>query len=122
MASKKAQERSDRIFLSIFLKSNPILSTLGVVLSVGDKAFTVFVPSIGVSGMVYLDEHADVYEYRVTKNAESGQRSMLLIPKSSEGSKIDIKILAKLTVSCHCKEESPIDVKLRIGGCWEERR
>jgi len=122
MASKKAQERSDRIFLSIFLKSNPILSTLGVVLSVGDKAFTVFVPSIGVSGMVYLDEHADVYEYRVTKNAESGQRSMLLIPKSSEGSKVDIKILAKLTVSCHCKEESPIDVKFRIGGCWEERR
>jgi len=120
-ASREAQQRSDRVFLSIFLKFNPILSTLGVVLSVGDKAFTVFVPAIGVSGKVLLDEHADVFEGRVIKDEKSSRRSMLLIPKSAEGSKIDIKIFAKLAVSCHCKEDAPIDVKFRIVGVWKER-
>ena len=119
MASKKAQERSDRVFLSIFLKSNPILSTLGVVVSVGEKAFTVFVPSIGMSGLVYLDEHSDIFEARVTKDENSGQRSMFLVPKIAEASQINIKMFKKLAIACHCKEDPPIDVKLRIVGSWE---
>ena len=119
MASKKAQERSDRIFLSIFLKSNPILSTLGVVVSVGERAFTVFIPSIGMSGLVYLDEHSDIFEARVTKDEQSGQRSMFLVPKIAEASQIDIKIFTKLAIACHCKDDPPIDVKLRIVGPWE---
>jgi hypothetical protein len=37
MDSKKAQERSYRVFLLLFLKANPIRSTLGVVVSIGEK-------------------------------------------------------------------------------------
>ena len=48
MASKKAQERSDVIWLSVFLKSNPIASTLAVVVSMGQKSFSVLVPSLGL--------------------------------------------------------------------------
>lgn len=116
MASKKAQERSDRVFLSIFLKFNPMKSTLGVVTSIGMKAFTVFVPSIGVSSLVYLDEHVDIYEARVVVNEETGDRSMTLVPKDKQYRKIEIKVMAKLDIACHCKEEPPIDVRLTING------
>jgi DIS3-like exonuclease 2 len=120
MASKKAQERSDRVFLSIYLKSNPILSTLGVVISIGEKAFTVYVPSIGVSGMVYLDEHAESFETKVIKYENTGQRSMTLTPRSSGCTPININIFTKLAISCHCKDDPPLDVKLKIVGPWEE--
>lgn len=117
MASKKAQERSDRIFLSIFLKISPLMSTLGVVISIGDKAFTVFVPDLGMNGLVYLDDHEDSYDARVSKDKESGKRSMILLPKSN-GQRLEIRMFAKLAISCYCKEEPPIDVKLRIAGPW----
>mmetsp|Transcript_5872 Transcript_5872/g.11108 ORF Transcript_5872/g.11108 Transcript_5872/m.11108 type:complete len:975 (-) Transcript_5872:532-3456(-) len=119
MASKKAQERSDRVFLSIYLKSNPIISTLGVVISIGAKAFTVYVPSIGVSGMVYLDEHSEGFETKVI-NHDSGRRTMILTPKGSDATPININIFTKLVISCHCKDEPPLDVKLKIVGPWEE--
>lgn len=118
MASKKAQERSDRVFLSLFLKSNPIDSTLGVVVSIGEKAFTVFVPDLGISSMVYLDEHKDRYDVKVQKS-DNGQRRMLMIPiRKNVGPKLDVKLFQKIAVSCHCKEAPPIDVSIKIVGCW----
>ncbi|EED93236.1 ribonuclease, partial [Thalassiosira pseudonana CCMP1335] len=62
MASKKAQERSDRVFLSLYLKEHPIASVLGVCLGIGEKTFTVFVPSLGMSTRVFLQEHEDVFD------------------------------------------------------------
>ena len=118
MSSKKAQERSDRVFLSLFLKANPINSTLGVVVSIGEKAFTVFVPDLGVTSMVYLDEHKDLYDVKVQKG-DNGQRRMLLIPiKNNVGPKLDVKLFQKIAVSCHCKDTPPIDVSLKIIGRW----
>ena len=80
------------------------------------KAFTVFVPSIGVSSLVYLDEHVDIYEARVVVNEETGDRSMTLVPKDKQYCKVEIKVMAKLDIACHCKEEPPIDVRLTING------
>jgi DIS3-like exonuclease 2 len=121
MKSKKAQDRSDRVFLSLFLKAQPIKSTLGVVVSVGEKAFTVFVPDLGVTTKVYLDEHRDIYDVHVQQN-EKGQRRMFLVPINGHtGPKLDIKLFQKITVSCHCKEKPPIDVSLKIVGLWKGR-
>ena len=123
--SKKAQDRSDRVFLSLYLKANPIKSTLGVVVSIGEKAFTVFVPKLGVTTLVYLDEHKDQYEANVQKN-DKGQRRMTLIPVDRRGGddrrcrreRMDINLFKKIAVSCLCKETPPIDVSLRIAGHW----
>lgn len=116
--SKKAQDRSDRVFLSLYLKANPVKSTLGVVVSVGDKAFTVFVPELGVTTLVYLDEHKDKYTANVQKNDE-GQRRMTLVPvKGQGGQRVEINLFQKVAVSCVCKETPPIDVSLRLVGNW----
>ncbi len=118
MNSKKAQERSDRVFLSLYLKSNPIEKTLGVVVSIGEKAFTTFVPDLGVTTMVYLDEHKDKYEAYVQKN-DDGQRRIMLIPLENKKDRLDITLFQKIAVSCRCKEAPPIDVSLKIVGKWK---
>ena len=63
MASKKAQERSDVIFLSIYLKSHPVKSALGVVVSMGAKSFTVLVPSLGLETKINLDDQAKIFNF-----------------------------------------------------------
>ena len=126
LASKYASDRSDRVFLSLFLKKRPIKATMGVVLSVGDKTFTVYVPSIGVSAKVFLDEHADMvtaepYTHKVGR-VEGGEKRIRLtrIGKKGSWNKIDIKVFCKLCVNVTCKEKPPIDVKLMLEGPWME--
>ena len=131
MASKKAQERSDRVFLSLYLKKNPISSVLGVCLGIGEKTFTVFVPSLGLSTRVFLEEHVDIFDMNTVED-ESGRRQLVIRPKSrvipgmqrTEGDDgpswkaLNITIFTKLTVSCVCKDRTPIDVKVMIVGPW----
>jgi len=120
MASRKAQDRSDRVFLSLYLKAHPIASTLGVVVSIGEKAFKVHIPKIAVTTMVYLDEHKDAYDVKVQQN-NSGQRRMIMIPKKpNTGQRLDINLFTKLSISCMCKEKPPIDVALKVVGPWKK--
>jgi len=120
VASKKAQERSERVFLSIFLKKNPVESTLGVVLSVGEKAFTVFVPAFGLSAMVFVDDHTAQYDITVNsrKDDDKTKRSMIMKHKEKDQEIINIKTFTKLNISCRCKEKPPIDISLRVVGPW----
>ncbi|KAL3786259.1 hypothetical protein HJC23_005337 [Cyclotella cryptica] len=135
MASKKAQERSDRVFLSLFLKKNPISSVLGVCLGIGEKTFTVFVPSLGLSTRVFLDEHADIFDMN-TFDDGGGRRKLVIRPKSNvvpgmepkDGAKsqvhswtcLNVGVFTKLNVGCFCKDKTPIDVKVMVVGPWVE--
>ncbi|KAL7469506.1 hypothetical protein ACHAXS_009760 [Conticribra weissflogii] len=140
MAAKKAQERSDRVFLSLYLKSHPISSVLGVCLSVGEKTFTVFVPSLGMSTRVFLEEHEDVFDMNAFEDS-NGKRKIVIRPKtnvvpwmqcgdgddgdeslasSSPWKCLEIGVFTKLEVSCFCKAQPPIDVKVKVVGPWKE--
>lgn len=133
MAAKKAQERSDRVFLSLYLKKNPITSTLGVCLSVGEKTFTVFVPKLGASIKVFLQEHEDCFNANAFTD-DGGKRHIVISPKQdsipgmsqSDGDKdplwksLDIGIFTKLEVTCTCKARPPIDVRVKVVGPWKE--
>jgi DIS3-like exonuclease 2 len=136
MAAKKAQERSDRVFLSLYLKKNPIMSTLGVCLSVGEKTFTVFVPKLGASIKVFLQEHEDCFDTNAYTD-DDGKRHIIINPKtdaipgmqsdmkSDNGSwpalkSLDIRVFTKLEVSCTCKDRPPIDVRVKVVGPWKE--
>jgi len=126
MASKKAQERSDRVFLSLFLLAKPIKNVLGVVLSVGEKTFTIFVPSLGLSTRAFVDEHKDRFE--ISLQGEDGKRQIMMQRKGGQvvgqgtdhrTSQVCAKVFAKLKVSCYCKEKAPIDVKVLVEGNWD---
>lgn len=133
MSAKKAQDRSDRVFLSLYLKKNPIASTLGVCLSVGEKTFTVFVPSLGASIKVFLQEHEDCFNTNAYTD-DNGKRHIVIQPKTNvvpgmqleDGTHehswkaLDIKVFTKLEVSCTCKPRPPIDVRVKVVGPWKE--
>jgi len=123
LAAKEAQSRCDRIFLSLYSQKHPIPNELGVVISVGTKAFTAFVPRLGCEAMLFLEEHSDILQW--TTNAEddgADRRKIFLHNKSTSANwkNLTIDVFTKLRVTIICKENAPIDVKLRFEGLWTD--
>ena len=120
LAAKAAQERCDRVFLSLFVRSSPVQGQLGVVLSVGSSAFTVYIPSLGSTALLYLQEHQDVLTYQPQEDPD-GQR-VILLEEVSEGVKqwhrLEIRIFTKVRVTVACQDRPPIDIKARFEGPW----
>jgi DIS3-like exonuclease 2 len=122
LASKMAQERCDVVFLALYLRRNPVRSELGVVMSMGNKALTVYVPTLGISAMMFLDEHKEWLEYE--SHGEDHDRRLVLTRKEGsckpstgpKWSRLEIKIFSKLMVSCLYKDKPRVDVKLELQG------
>ena len=53
--AQKAQRRSDVVFLAIHIRNAPLLER-GVVIGLGEKSFTVLVPSLGLQERIMIDE------------------------------------------------------------------
>lgn len=128
MGSKNAQERCDIIFLSLYVKSKPMRAQLGIVLSVGQSTFAVFVPSLGVNVKLFLQEHKDMVTYACDE-ARDGSRRILLQRKVQDGhpceggiewNSLEIEVLTRLQVTVICKEIPPVDVKVRLEGPWRD--
>lgn len=118
-ASKEAQQRCDRVFLSLYLLKHPMKSQMGIVLSVGQKAFMVYIPSLGADALLYLDEHKDMLTYADDEHKDGTRRILLQQKPDAPGTKwktLAIKVFTKLLVTIICKEKPPIDMKLRMEG------
>jgi DIS3-like exonuclease 2 len=119
MASKNAQQRCDRVFLSLFIRKNPMKSQMGIVLSVGRTAFTVFLPSIGADAMLYLEEHKNVLAY---SSEERGDNTRILVLENKLSGRtprwktLEITVFTKLLVTVVCNEKPPIDIKVKFEG------
>ena len=121
--SRKAQERSDVVFLALYLRRNPMRSTLGVVMSIGQKTFTVFIPSLGLSSLVFLDEHKDWINFETYEHLGKERRIRLersAKHKNERWTKLVLKTLTKIRVTCQCQEKPPIGVKLIMEGPWTD--
>jgi exoribonuclease R len=122
--SRKAQERSDVVFLALYLKRHPLKSQMGVVLSIGVKTFTVFVPSLGISSLIYLDEHKDWIKFGDDPVVGGVDRRIKLERtakhKGETWKQLVIKNFCKIRVTCACQEKPPISVKLVLEGPWTE--
>jgi DIS3-like exonuclease 2 len=121
LASKMAQERCDIVFLALYLRRNPLKGELGVVMSLGAKAFTVFVPSLGVNAMVFLAEHEDWLEYN--SHGEEHERRLVLTRKPGgkggppgQWKRLDVKMFTKISVTCLYRDKPRVDVKLILEG------
>ena len=74
LGSKNAQERCDRIFPPLFVRNHPMKSEMGVVLSVGKSAFSVFLPSLGTSNMLFLQEHTYLLSYAAEEEKDDTRK------------------------------------------------
>ncbi|CAJ1960111.1 unnamed protein product [Cylindrotheca closterium] len=128
--SRKAQERSDTVFLALYLKKHPLKGQLGIVLSVGQKTFTVFLPSLGISALVFLEEHKDWIEFKDYTFGKEGVGSGDQLPdkrikltritkhKGEQWKELEIKFFRRVRVTCVCSDKAPIAVKLQLEGPW----
>ena len=139
MASKTAQERCDRVFLALYVRAHPMKGEMGLVLSVGVSSFTVYVPSLGASVLLYLEEHTDELEYADATNVDEGTHTGITAMSSSSSSPeeearkirltstrrengwnvLEIAVFVKIMVTVYCRDKPPIDVKLRLEGPWK---
>lgn len=92
-----------------------------------------FVPSLGFSTRVFLDEHVDFFDFNVVDD-HGAKKKIVIRPKSnvvpgmqSTGEDggltwklLDVSVFTKLTVACFCKERTPIDVRVMVVGPWVE--
>ena len=120
-ASKEAQQRCDRVFLSLYLRTHPIHSELGIVLSVGKKAFTVYIPSLGADALLYLDEHKEMLTWADEEQRDGTRRILLQQKPDAPGTRwntIDIRVFTKVMVTVVSKDMPPIDIKLKLEGPW----
>jgi len=118
-AAKGAQEQSDRIFLSLYLKQYPIQRSLAVVIQVKASEFIVFVPELGIRQIV---GKVDNPHLNFTHLKE--QDCIVLKPKTKEfdWDVLKIEMFTKLSVSCFFKPNSPSpDVGLKVSGPWVEQ-
>jgi DIS3-like exonuclease 2 len=121
--SRKAQERSDAVFLALYLKRFPKKKQLAVVISIGMKAFTVFLPHLGISEVVFIEEHKEWIEADAYEDPKFGRRINLKRTQKHKGERwkdIVIKNFVYLRVSCGCSDKPPLNVKLTLEGPWEE--
>lgn len=121
-ASRKAQDRSDEVFLALYLLRNPLENQLAIVLSVGEKTFTAFIPALGVSALVYLDEHKDWISFESDPGVDDSNRRIRLLRTAPHGNEkwneLTIKNFTRIRVLCKCQDKPPISVKLEIEGPW----
>lgn len=113
MASKKAQEQSDKVYFCIYLKEHPIESE-AVVISTGEKSFTVYIPNYGYEGRVYLDKMPG--DVQGTLNDSTGV--LLLSQKSnSDGwpqKDTTVQLWTLLKVRLTAMNKCPIDVEISV--------
>jgi hypothetical protein len=98
-------------------------------MSVGKSSFTVFIPSLGVNQMLFLEEHKSWIAFQALEApGEEGTSSIRLTRRGgcSDSSvnvgtwaTFDITVFAKLAVTVYCSDKPPIDVKLRLERPWE---
>lgn len=86
-----------QVYLAIYLQSNP-LEEKAVVMSMGEKAFTVHVPRLGITSRIYLDKIPDVV---AAFNEVEGMLELRAASTATHAwTSATLKILSKVLVRC----------------------
>jgi DIS3-like exonuclease 2 len=124
--AKYAQERCDRVFLSLALLREPMRHQKGIVVSVGEKTFTVYMPCFGTSAILFLDEHLNELTFESVPQEDNKDRVISLKQSAIDqdggerwGS-LEIRILTYIKVTIQCRTRPPADVQLHLEGPWTE--
>ena len=131
-ASKNAQTRSDRVYLSVYLSADHKgpQQAKGHVTGIGEKSFTVFCPEYGVDDRLFVDNMAyttNKYDpttktLRLTRTApEPGAPA--LTGRAAERpdtltftGTITVKLLSPVIVRLSSKTSAPVDVQITLVG------
>ena len=118
VAAKTAQERSDRVFLSVYISQHP-MDTDAVVIGIGEKSFTVLILELGIEMRLFVDQMDDV-----TASFDKGAQKITLVyqnssakksnKKTPEYDKLVIGLMSPVVVHVSAKETPPIDIRVTV--------
>ena len=118
VAAKTAQERSDRVFLSVYISQHPMDSD-AVVIGIGEKSFTVLILELGIEMRLFVDQ----MDYVTSSYEKEAQKMTLVYQNSSSKSsskrtaeydKLVIGLMSPIVVHISAKETPPIDIRVTI--------
>ena len=124
-ASKNAQTRSDQVYFALYLGDNPI-DVSGIVVGVGEKSFTVFVPEYGVEDRLFIDnmsgmsstwdeEKKTIELYREAGNNNKPKKAGVPNALNFTG-KLEIKVLEPVRVRLISRKNPPVAVIMSLIG------
>lgn len=117
-AAKAAQQRSDVVFLAVYLHHRPEV-TEGVVIGIGEKSFTVLVSKYSFEERVFIDKMDDVeaqyneQDKRLTLYRGTSKRHDNCI---HEFSLLHISLLTKVRIRLSANTKPPISVRVEFIG------
>jgi DIS3-like exonuclease 2 len=134
MCAKAAQERSDRVFLSVYLMNRPMYAD-SVVIGIGEKSFTVLLLELGEEARLFVDEmpgvtvsfnqeakmltlvreQADASAQSQSQNNQgknSKGRDNAAVAKAYKFTQMTIGLLSPLVVYPSAKTTPPIDMRV----------
>lgn len=116
-AAKAAQERSDAVYLSIFLVNNPII-TEGIVSGIGEKSFTVLVLDYSFESRIFIDKM-----HNVDSTFDEKEKTLVLRhrPHNAESkgcfhefSELTISLMSRVQVRLTADMKPPISTKVDL--------
>lgn len=100
-----------QVFLAVHIASNP-LEAEAMVISVGAKSFTVYVPSLGVKSQMYLDKIPDI-----AATFDEVEETLRLTASSTvthTWTEATIKIFARVHVRCSVPADQTGLIKVEL--------
>lgn len=124
-ASKEAQTRSDRVFMSVFLANRPEYVE-GVVFGIGAKSFSVVDSKYGMNERIFVDDmkgvvsHFDdqrgvlslVRDLEIVEEEPSQGNSSNVAKKVFDS--IELRIGSRVSLLLSSKNKTPIDVRFEV--------
>ena len=115
MAAKTAQERSDRVYWSLYLRGKQCEEE-AIVTSIGQTTFTVFIEKYGLETKLFVDEMKCV-----ESTYSPDTKTITLTNRPSESTvqtfcSMNVSILTKVKVRLSTKEKPPIDLLVQLVG------
>ncbi|CAM9156535.1 unnamed protein product [Choristocarpus tenellus] len=111
--AKKAQERSDEVFLAVYLQGCP-LEREAVVTSVGQMSFTVLVTSLGISSRLHLDMIEGINSMSRFNHVEETLELQASSQSTHKWTTLSVKVLTKIMVHCSSKKTVPVEIQVRF--------
>jgi DIS3-like exonuclease 2 len=108
LAAKKAQEKSEHLFLCLYLKRHPMVQN-SIVLGVSSKTITVFCDILGVTTRFYVEDFK-----KLGLSTEWIKETSALKIIINEKKELMVSPFSQLQVEFSCPETWPLQMKCKL--------
>merc|ERR1711916_134797 len=113
-SSRLAQDRSDRVYLSLYIRSHPC-EVVATVIGIGERSFTVLIENYGIESRIYIDQLNNI-ESSFCSESKTITLCNMDCASMYTFSVMKIHLLVKLNVLLTTKTKPPLDIDVQLIG------